>query len=320
MSLHAYALPVNLCGCRYCPEESAQRPAEKRSVQRHLQRLSSLLRDTLTKQYWSRHFADIVETAAASATSKLGVLALRLQQPGQPLQFGLDMISIPCHRAALASFLCADWFMAKYAKNYFAKSLLPRTAAHTQTVQDLGIEPGVVCLACWHRRRTATLEDEFHVACVCPEYSKPRTDLLNQVSPNYNLDSSRGLLQLLSTSDVTTMEAVGTFLIRVRQTRRRLKNVFEQLDVKFSRKNFAAKRAAWRIKGKPACRHGVLFAHLAAEGCKCMDTSSTEEDWRHAKYMPALDDDLKCIIAVRFHQQSYKRLALLQADIRARQW
>ena len=43
-----------------------------------------------------------------------------------------------------------------------------------------------------------------------------------------------------------------------------------------------------------------------------MDTSSTEADWQHAKYMPAIDDDLKCIIAVRFHQQSYKRLALLQ--------
>ena len=94
----------------------------------------------------------------------------------------------------------------------------------------------------------------------------------------------------------------------------------EQLDEKFMRKNFAAKRAAWRIKGKPACRHGVLFAHPPADGCKCMDTSSTEADWQHARYMPAIDDDLKCIIAVRFHQQSYKRLALLQAEIRARRW
>ena len=289
-------------------------------MQRHLQRLSSLLRDTLTKQYWSRHSAAIMEAAAASEASKLGVLASRLQQPGPPVQFGLDMIGIPCHRAALASFLCADWFMANHAKNYFAKSLLPRTSAHEQAVRDLGIEPGVVCLACWHGRRVATVEDEFHVACACPEYAKPRTDLLNQVGPSYNLDTNRGLLQLLSTSNVKTMEAVGSFLIRVRQIRRRLKNVFEQLEVKFNQKNFAARRAAWRIKGKTACRHGVLFAHPPPGGCKCMETSSTEEDWRHAKYMPAIDNDLKCIVAVRFHQQSYKRLAVVQADIRARQW
>ena len=56
------------------------------------------------------------------------------------------------------------------------------------------------------------------------------------------------------------------------------------------------------------------------DGCKCMDTDSTEADWQLAKYMPAIDDDLKCIVAVRFDRQAYKRLAHLQAEIRARQW
>ena len=98
----------------------------------------------------------------------MGLMALWLQQPGLLVLSCLDLIDIPSHRAAFASFLSADWFLAKYAKNYFAKSLTLRTPAHEIVAQDAGAEPGNVCMACWHFRRIAALEDEFHALCVCP--------------------------------------------------------------------------------------------------------------------------------------------------------
>ena len=47
-----------------------------------------------------------------------------------------------------------------------------------------------------------------------------------------------------------------------------------------------------------------------------MSASTTEDDWRHAVYMPALDADLKCIVAVHFDRGSFKRLGTLQAEAR----
>ena len=164
------------------------------------------------------------------------------------------------------------------------------------------------------------MEDEFHVLCVCPEYAKPRADLLDQLAEQFTLNSTNDLLQLISTCDAVTMRAVGSFLVRVRQTRRRLKNSFEQLNEKFNVHSFASKRVAWRLRGKASCRHGVLFAQLPASGCKCMNTDSTDMDWIHAKHMPALSASLKCIVAVRFDRHTFKRLAVLQAEARAMQW
>ena len=62
------------------------------------------------------------------------------------------------------------------------------------------------------------------------------TVLLRQAGPKYKLDTSRALLQLQLASEVHSMEEVGNFCIKVGQVRRRLKNVFEQLDGIFSRK------------------------------------------------------------------------------------
>ena len=164
------------------------------------------------------------------------------------------------------------------------------------------------------------LEDEFHVICACPEHDKARTDLLTHTSPQHTLNSTVDVCRLLSTGDADKLRAVGSFLVRLRQTRRRLKNSFEQLNEKFNTQSFASKRAAWRLNGKPACRHGVLFTHLPANGCKCMSTDSAEADWQHARYMPALNADLKCIATARFHLPTFRRLGLLQAQARALHW
>ena len=134
------------------------------------------------------------------------------------------------------------------------------------------------------------------------------------------LSTFAGFCKLLATDDTAKLLAVCSFLVRVRQTRRRLKTTFEQLNEKFITQNFASKRTAWRLKGKPTCRHGVLFTHLPPTGCKCMEPNSDDSDWQHAKYMPALNATLKCVVAVRFERQAYKRLGIVQAEARTMKW
>ena len=51
-----------------------------------------------------------------------------------------------------------------------------------------------------------------------------------------------------------------------------------------------------------------------------MAVTATEADWQYAKFMPALDEELKSIVAVAFDTNTYKRLGLLQADARRLGW
>ena len=256
----------------------------------------------------------------ASESSKLGFLAQRLQTAGPPIHLALDQILVPSHRAAIASFFCADWFFGKYAHNYFAKLLLPRSALHLDLVRDADISSTSLCLACWHFRRQVFLEDEFHVTCVCPAYNAARTDFLRQLGPNSALDSGRQLLHALSGGTPSVTQAAGCFLVRVRQIRRRLKLEFERLHHKTEMQCFSAKRTAWRIRRKYACRHGVLFTVAPPGGCKCMTPAAPDSDWTAARFMPSLDHELKCIVAVVFHLPSLERLGSLQAQARRLGW
>ena len=128
------------------------------------------------------------------------------------------------------------------------------------------------------------------------------------------------LLALMSCSDAPALTLFGQFLVEVRQRRRKLKLTFERFENRVCTQSFACKRIVWRWRGKPSCRHGVLFTQLPADGCKCMSPVTCLEDWQHAHYMPALEPELKCIIATPFHKDSYKRLALLQAETRRLGW
>ena len=110
LSLHAYRLPVNLSGRRYCPVHD---DTMSKSVRCHVSRITQQLRTRLTRQHWTQHYDTVIETASASASSKVSLLASRLQQPGPPVHTSLDTITVPSHRAAMASFLCADWFFPK---------------------------------------------------------------------------------------------------------------------------------------------------------------------------------------------------------------
>ena len=51
-----------------------------------------------------------------------------------------------------------------------------------------------------------------------------------------------------------------------------------------------------------------------------MAATDTEANWQYAKFMPALDADLKSIVAVAFNRSTYKRLGLLQAEARRLGW
>ena len=74
------------------------------------------------------------------------------------------------------------------------------------------------------------------------------------------------------------------------------------------------------MKGRLSCRHGVLFVQMPENGFKCMASENLALDWVHARFMPALDENLKIIVAKPFKYEQYRRLAVLQAEARRRSW
>ena len=314
----AWQLPVNLSGLRFRPQESPGQSQYHKNVRQHVARVSERLRVQLARNQWSEVHTNIVQTSSASAKSKCALLAQRLQSPGPPVHLMLDRIQLTNHRAAVASFLCSDWFLAQHAKNYFARNLLPHSTSQIERARDAGAEENTLCIACWHKRREPFLESEFHVLCVCPEYAAARQDF---VAAGARLDTNADVIAALSSNSKDGAERLGKLLARMRQIRRRLKLDMERHSEAFARKNFACRRAAWRLKKRASCRHGVLFAETPPHGCKCMSVeSSSEADWRHARYMPALDHELKCIIAVPFQSENFTRLATLQHQARQMGW
>ena len=261
-----------------------------------------------------------MESAAGSESSKLTFLALRLQSPGRPVHLLLDTVAFPSHRNSLASLLCGDWFLGKYAHNYFARELLPTSPRHQQIVQELGISASSVCLSCWHNRRTAITEDEIHVICHCPEHERARRTFLDIVGPSHSLNSTQDFLALLANPGTRVAKEIGILLTRIRQTRRKRKLQWEHYSHDFLASSFAVRRAAWRMKRRPTCRHGILFSKLPATGCPCMASHTTDSDWSSACFMPALSHKLKTIVAKPFNKDEFMRLALLQHRARQLGW
>ena len=129
------------------------------------------------------------------------------------------------------------------------------------------------------------------------------------------------MIKILSSQDMQLTRKVGEFMVRVRQKRRHMKLKFEALNTAVLTRGFACRRAAWRFKKRFACRHGVLFIHAPTHGCKCMSIDeSSDADWESARFMPALDHDLKSIVAVPFQLESYRKLNELQHLSRTYGW
>jgi hypothetical protein len=197
-SLLAYGLPKNVSGLRFCPSGHPLHNSLRRSIRFHVRRITDQLKLFLARESSSALYQEVASSALSSGTSKLALMAQRLQHPGPPLHIFLDNFPLLSHRAAIASFLCGDWFFAKFAKNYYARNLLPKSDTHRSLLQGAGVEERSVCLFCWHFNRVVALEDEFHVACVCPAYSQPRQDMLNNLHGAHRLSSCADLCHLLS--------------------------------------------------------------------------------------------------------------------------
>ena len=84
----------------------------------------------------------------------------------------------------------------KYAKHYCSMTLLPTTRAHIDLVHKAGSEANTISLPCLDFRRQAALEDEFHAACVCPECSPARNDLLRALPAGSTLNTSADVHKL----------------------------------------------------------------------------------------------------------------------------
>jgi hypothetical protein len=153
---------------------------------------------------------------------------------------------------------------------------------------------------------------------VCPEYDAARQEF---IAESRTLTTIADMMAALSCKTKADAEKLGKFLTRMRQKRQKLKVAFERHSDQVTSKGFAVKRAAWRLRSRPFCRHGVLFTSLPEGGCKCMPRPSTNEaDWQHARFMPALDHDLKIIVAVPFHRDTYIKLNTLQRTARNLGW
>jgi hypothetical protein len=231
----------------------------------------------------------------------------------------LNYIQLPSHRAALSSFFSGDWVLAKYAQNYFASCLVP-SAPLLQLPCGRHVRSRQLCLACWYHRGVLALEDEVHVVNDCPEYLKQRTSLIHSLS-------SEGLMICGLTPHVNlyivylgaSWQILATFLAKSRQVHRRSEAKFEALNARFLTSSFAVRRAAWKFKKRPSCRHGVLFSRDFSGNCPCM-APTRHQVWPHARWMPALDGTLKTIVAVKFDASSFRRLGVLQAEARRLGW
>ena len=157
--------------------------------------------------------------------TKTAVLADRAQGSGPPIATALDWVGPSNHAAAVAAFLCGDFFLGRYAGNYFAKTLLPTNIRHLADLEAKGIEASRLRLHCWHSHRQAYLEDEAHVMFDCPLYSAQRQGLLAEFSENFSSLLSRTTTSkeklgcAFNARSPQDWQSIGRFLARVRQVR-----------------------------------------------------------------------------------------------------
>ena len=116
-------------------------------------------------------------------------------------------------------------------------------------------------------------------------------------------------------------ECIGKFLGKARQKRRAFIKTCQRLVEEIAAQSFANQRREWRRQGKFVYRHGVFFDSPGRFACPCLGQFTEDElAWVDAKRMPALDHQLKCMVAVPFEPGSFRRLGQVQADARRMDW
>ena len=234
------------------------------------------------------------------------------------MSLALNWIGPLANRGAVTSMLAGDWFLGTYARNYYAKNLLPKQT-HFMDVQQ-------TCLYCWRFLQQLHIEDLSHVLWDCPAAQLAREDFILRLPLEIaeslaSIQSSERLPHILATTDTEAWECLGTFAARVRQRRRKLRQLFQQQSERLDKTCLENARAKWRAAGRKVCRHGVFFASAPSRTCPCMAGDNADvAAWQAARFMPALDEELRAIVVRRFDVTSFTRVGCLQAESRRRGW
>ena len=180
--------------------------------------------------FWNANFVAMLIPAFSTTRSREWTIALTPKQSywqyvsnilDRPIHLALDWIDCPSNRSAVAALLCRDFFLGRYAGNFFAKAFIPQRSAHVQDASNLAIEPSRVCIHCWHLRRQLILESEGHVFFECPRYEAHRAAFVNGVSDTTKkiiLEGGSGVAKLvgaLGSQLPTDWAAFGIFCGRL---------------------------------------------------------------------------------------------------------
>ena len=304
--------------------ESLRHGPSQRRVRWHIQRTAGLFKSFLRSNKQSELFSSISRKVEAGANSKLLLLHARLQSAGPPLAHALDWIGHPTHRAAVVALFCGDFFLGRYAGNYFAKPFLP-SGRHAIDAESLDIDASRICIHCWHSRHQLILEGEGHAFFECPISDAARSDFIREISAslrndvNVQLCSDAKLLAVLRSSTRADWSAFGRFASRTRQLRRAMRRRFLARVDTLQRRGFANAKKEWKSSGGVVCRHGVFFQSAQGKECPCMRRAE-DQDWQRARFMPTIDIDLHALTVVPFESAGFRRLGQLQADMRRLNW
>eukprot|EP00973_Karenia_brevis_P064102 8907803-Karenia_brevis.AAC.1 len=109
-------------------------------VRHHIHHLCSLFRRRLRTQEKSDMFQKLVLLNTTSGFRKTAVIYAIAHVPHPPLHVALDWVGNVQHRLAIIAFLAGDFFLGRYAGNYFGKSFLPCSSSRASQLQDGSID------------------------------------------------------------------------------------------------------------------------------------------------------------------------------------
>ena len=172
-----------------------------------------------------------------------------------------------------------------------------------------------------------TKPNEAHTCIRCPHFAPERAELRAELSNEtgnavFREQSDTSMLHsLFASTSPEDWKAIGKFVGRLRQKRRSMKHRFETMQHRLAEQGFANRKAAWCAQGRTVCRHGVFFASPSARACPCMGGAlPSEEGWRVARWMPAIDMELKRLVVVPFNLATFRRIGVLRGELRRRDW
>jgi hypothetical protein len=298
---------------------------ENRAIRNHVRSTSRQLRSLLAQAAQKSLLQSIAEANQKDQHTKTALLEHSFSASAPSLSLALDWAGPASHVAALAALFSGDFFLARYAGNFFAKSLIPSSKRIKAILAERGIQPSRICMTCWWQHSQLHLEDEAHLIFHCPLYAGQRRDLFLEFSAQHSAriqseskDSDK-LSSIFSSMAPTDWAALARFLARARQLRRKMKLQMHKQTLLRESCCFTEQRSRWRAHGKFVCRHGVFFDSISKVACPCLEVKSNAI-WIDAVKMPAMDFDLKCLIAVPFDECNFQRLSILQAECRKFNW